>query len=80
MGLRGRDELPNLLEVRFLAEREVVEADHVLVQTKEGLDEVRANEAGGPGHDPSLRPIPQLGLHLLEGCHCRLAPIRSGEA
>ena len=44
----GADRAAHLVEVAPVAGREVVEADDVLVEREQRLDQVRADEAGAP--------------------------------
>jgi hypothetical protein len=43
---------PYVIEVLPLARREIVQADHVLAEQQQLLDEMRADEASASGHQP----------------------------
>src|SRR4051794_11109172 len=44
-------------EVRLPPRREIVEAHDMLTQREQSLDEVRADEAGCSGYEPTLRAV-----------------------
>ena len=60
--LRRADERLDLLQVLPLAGREVIQADHPLVQFEQGLQQVRADETRDPGHQPGLGRGLEFGL------------------
>jgi hypothetical protein len=66
--VRG-DEGLDLVEVRGPAEREIVESDDTLVEAKQGLDQVRADEARPARYDPLPRRLAEGGLHVVESSH-----------
>jgi len=48
------EERLDLLQVLLLAGREIIQPDNRLVQPEQGLEQVRANEARDPGHQPGF--------------------------
>src|SRR6185437_4279268 len=50
----------DLVEVPAIAGRKIVEADDALIETEQGFDEVRADEAGAAGDEPAQRTLAQL--------------------
>src|SRR5690606_7936066 len=59
----------HLLDVLPEAGGEVVETDDLLVELEQHLHEVRSDEAGGAGHQPALRPLPQIPNHDVDLHH-----------
>ena len=61
--LRGEDGALDVVQVAPVAGREVIQADHALIQPQELLEQVRADKASHAGDQPALR----LGTELLAG-------------
>src|ERR1039457_921718 len=67
--LRRRDQRADLLQVLPLAGREVIQADHPLIQFEQGLQQVRADESGDTGHKPRLGRSLKFSLQLVVSGH-----------
>ena len=50
----------HFVEIGAVAGREVVEAGHALPGAQQDFDQMRADEARAPGHQPAARPVRQL--------------------
>src|SRR5439155_4525447 len=55
----------DFVEVTLVSRGEIVEPDHALIEREQGLEQVRPDEAGGAGDEPSARRRTQLGLQRL---------------
>src|SRR6266851_6996763 len=58
-----------LLHVAPVPGREIVQADHRLIQLQQGFQEMRADEPGRTGDQPGARAAPDAILHFLVGSH-----------
>jgi hypothetical protein len=67
--LAGGDEVLELVEVLAMPGGEVVEAHDALIKFEQVLDEVGADEAGGPGDEPGAPGFLQLGTEAVVGGH-----------
>lgn len=66
--LLGRDRCADFVQVALVAGGKVVQAGDGLVQLQQGLQQVRADEAGASGHEPLAR---RGGQFLLDGVKTR---------
>ena len=75
----GVTQCREFLEVAAMPGGEIVEADDLLIEREQRLDEVRADETGGARHQPAPRRGPQLpAQRLVAARHQRLQQVRSG--
>lgn len=63
----------DLVKVRAIPRRKIVDADHALPEAQEPLEQMRADEAGAAGDEPAQRPLAQTLLHRRE----RFLPLRA---
>ena len=65
--LQGRHEGLDGVQIAVVAGGKVVQADHVLVELQQGLQQVAAQEAGHAGDEPAAGLRAQLGLQAVVG-------------
>jgi hypothetical protein len=59
--------LPHRLQVAAITGREIIQPNHALIQLKQTLQQVRANESGYSGHEPHVWSPLELFLQLFVG-------------
>ena len=64
-----RDRFFHLLQVVAVPGGEIVEPGHTLAELEQGLDQVRADEAGSTGNQPMMAVLAQLLPNVLNLIH-----------